>query len=240
MTDKPKVLILDIETRPALAYVWRMWKQNVAPVQLVQPTDILCVGMKWLGEKETVVMSVWQHGSEGMAREVHSWLQEADAVITYNGDKFDLPKLTTLFIKHDLKLPGPVTSIDLFKTVKYKMGLDFNSLQHVSKFLGVGQKVKHEGFELWLKVLEGDPSAQKRMERYCRGDIRLTERVYRRLRPYIVNHPHLGLIGRTACGACGSEHTQSRGVRRTKSFLIQRIQCQTCGSWQDGSRKKVT
>jgi transposase-like protein len=42
-----------------------------------------------------------------------------------------------------------------------------------------------------------------------------------------------------ACGTCGSVHVHSRGYRRTKSFLIQRFQCQTCGSWSDGVRKKV-
>jgi DNA polymerase elongation subunit (family B) len=238
--SKPRILVLDIETRPALGYTFQMYKTNIAQGQLVEPTSTLCVGMKWLGEKEVECPNVWEHGSEGMARIVHERLSEADAVVTYNGDKFDLPKLTDLFIKHDLGLPPPLTSIDLYKTVRNKMGLDFNSLQHVAAYLEVGSKVKHEGFALWRKCVEGDVKAQARMIRYCKGDIRLTERVYKRLRSYIVNHPHLGFVGKTACGACGSHATQSRGYRRTKSFKIQRIQCTECGSWQDGKRQKVT
>jgi hypothetical protein len=236
---KPKILILDIETKPAKAYVWRMYKENVNKERLIEPGDILCVGMKWLGEKEVECPSVWEHGSEWMAQIVHERLNEADAVITFNGDKFDLPKLTTLFIKHGLGLPAPITSIDLYKTVRYKMGLDFNSLNFVADFLGVGQKVNHAGFRMWKGVMDGEAKYEQMMERYCKGDIRLTERVYKKLRPYILNHPHLGFVGKTACGACGSHSTQSRGYRRTKAFRIQRIQCTNCGSWQDGKRQKV-
>lgn len=235
----PRILILDLETRPALAHVWRMFKENISPIQLVEPGSIICVGMKWLGDREVELYSVWEHGHEEMTKKVHERLSEADAVITYNGDKFDLPKLTTTFIQHDLKLPPPLTSIDLYKTVKSKLGLDFNRLEFVAEFLKVGRKVPHEGFRLWKQVMDGDERAQKKMSDYCKGDVRLTERVYKKLRAYITNHPHLGLVGRTACGVCGSDHTQSRGYRRTKSFLIQRIQCQTCGAWQEGSRKKV-
>jgi hypothetical protein len=236
---QPKILILDLETKPATAYVWRLFKENVGLEQLEDPGGVICVGLKWLGERETFFFSEWEHGHRGMSLGVHSMLSEADAVVTYNGDKFDLPKLTSCFLQHDLKLPPPLTSIDLYKTVRNKLGLISNRLQFVAEFLGVGQKVKHEGFSLWKKVMAGDPAAQRKMQRYCLGDVRLTERVYKKLRPYIINHPHLGLVGRTGCGACGSDHTQSRGYRRTKSFLIQRIQCQTCGSWQDGARKKV-
>ncbi len=239
MTVKPKILILDIETRPALSYHWRMWKENIAPIQNVESGDIICVGMKWMDDPATKLFSTWEHGHEAMMRAVHAYMTEADAVVTYNGEKFDLPKITTAFIKHGLKLPPPLTSFDLYKTVKAKLGYDFNRLEYVAEQLGVGSKVPHEGFRLWKKVMAGDAKAQARMERYCKGDVRLTERVYKKLRPYIVNHPHLGFVGRTDCGACGSPHTHSRGVRRTKSFLIQRIQCQTCGSWQDGKRTSV-
>jgi transposase-like protein len=91
---------------------------------------------------------------------------------------------------------------------------------------------------LWTKVLDGDVKAMARMEKYCRGDTNLTEKLYIKLRPYILNHPHMGLV-KSECGACGSNATQSRGYRRTKMFKIQRLQCQSCGSWFDGTRSKV-
>lgn len=237
----PKILTLDIETRPILAYVWGLFKQNIGLNQIKESGGTLCVGAKWLGEKDTMFFSVWKDGEEGMARAIHGLIEEADAIITYNGDKFDLPKLNGNFIMAGLAPPPPPTSIDILKTVR-KLGLTSNKLAYVGPFLKVGRKIETEGFDLWTQVMNGDEAAQKRMEKYCRQDVVLTEQVYQRILPFIRNHPHLGLdnVPREACGACGSTRVQKRGFRRTKYFRIQRLQCQACGSWADGQRKRIT
>lgn len=235
----PRILILDIETKPAVAYIWRMFKENISVDQLISPGGILCVGAKWYGEKGDLFFSDWEHGQEGMIREVHRLLTEADAVITFNGDKFDLPKLMGQFLINGLTPPPPPTSIDILKTVK-KLGLQSNRLMFVGPYLQVGKKVEHEGFTLWSKVINGDERARRRMQRYCTQDVQLTEKVYRKIRPYIRDHPHMGLERKAeTCGACGSTHVQKRGNRRTKHFLIQNLQCQSCGSWSSGKRTKI-
>lgn len=234
-----KILVLDIETKPIAAYVWRLWDQNVALNQIIDDGGILCVGLKWVGDKQTYLFSEWEHGKDEMLTRVHEFISEADAVITFNGDKFDLTKLNGEFLLNDLAAPPPVTSIDLLKTVK-KLGFISNKLAFVGPALKIGAKLKHEGFELWTSVMAGDTAAQKRMSKYCVQDVVLTEQLYKKLIPYIRNHPHLGTVKSDACGACGSKDTQKRGFRRTKSFRIQRIQCNHCGSWSDGKREKVT
>jgi hypothetical protein len=238
--DSPKILLLDIETRPWKGYGWRLFKENIGLDQIIDPGGISCFAAKWFGSKDMEFYSDWDNGHEEMIRQAHRLIEEADAVVTYNGDKFDLPKLQGEFLLAGLKPPAPATSIDIYKTVRYKLGFLNNRLAFVADMLKIGAKVKHEGFMLWRKVEEGDENAMARMGRYCKGDVRLLERAYRRIRPYIFNHPHLGKVGAAACGVCGSHHTQSRGYRRTKSFRIQRLQCQACGGWQDGKRQKVT
>ena len=232
-----KILFFDIEWSPAKAYVWRMWDENVTPDQLIHPGGLLCFSAQWQGEKETMFFSEWGDGHEEMVKAAHKFLSEADAVVTFNGDKYDIPKLRGEFLLAGLPPVAPLTSIDLIKTIK-KLGYVMNRLAFIGPFLGVGKKVKHEGFTLWSRVLDGDVKAQKKMERYCIQDTRLLVRLYAKVMPYIHNHPHLGDDARE-CGACGSNKVQSRGYRRTKYFKIQRLQCQTCGSWQDGKREKV-
>lgn len=234
----PKVLFLDIETRPAKVYTWEMFKTNISPNMMIEPGGILCFGAKWGGEKDMFFFSDWEDGHDEMIKAAHGLMSEADAIVTYNGDKFDLPKLTGEFALAGLPPVPPVTSIDPLKTVK-RFGLDYARLAFVGPLFNVGEKVKHEGFELWSKVLDGDDKAQKRMEVYCRQDVRLLERLYMRIRPYIKTHPHMGEVGSNTCGACGSDKLQKRGFRRTKAYQIQRLQCTSCGSWQDGTRKKV-
>jgi len=234
---KPKILILDIETKPALAYVWGLFDQNVGLSQLVTPSAPICVAAKFVGEPLCYFYSDWTDGHLGMIKAIHKLISEADAVVGYNSDGFDLKKLNGEFLLCGLPPVPPVTSIDLLKTVR-KLGFQSGKLAYVGPLLGIGGKVKNAGFELWLKVMEGDKVAQMKMKRYNIGDIKLTERLYKKLLPFIGNHPHLGAVGHE-CGACGSDNVQSRGYRRTKYFKIQRIQCQKCGSWQSGKRTKV-
>ena len=234
-----KILILDIETRPAQAYIWRAYgEQNIGVEQIIDPGDIICVGLKWLGDKETFLYSDWEHGHQEMLTAVHAAMCEADAVVTYNGDKFDLPKLQGAFLLAGLGPTKPQTSIDVVKAVR-KLGYFVNRLAFIGPFLGVGAKIKHEGFDLWVKVMEGNEPAQRRMARYCKQDVKLLEKLYLKIRPFIKDHPHMGNVKGHACGACGSHHVQSRGWRRTKYFRIQNIQCQSCGSWQSGKREKL-
>ena len=234
-----KILILDIETKPAKAYVWRAYgEQNIGVEQIIDPGSIICVGAKWLGGRETFLFSEWEHGEYEMLSYIHEMMEEADAVITYNGDKFDLPKLQGAFLLVGLNPSPPLTSIDVVKSVR-KLGYFVNRLAFIGPFLNVGAKIKHEGFELWVKVMEGDKKAQKRMSKYCKQDVLLLEKLYIKIRPFIHNHPHLGELKSSSCGACSSYSLQSRGYRRTKTMRIQRLQCQVCGSWQTGKREKV-
>ena len=232
-----KVLILDIETRPTTAYVWRTFKENISPDQVIEPGYMICWAAKFEGKNFVHFGSEWENGRDGMAAMLHDLMSQADAVVTYNGDKFDLPKIQGEFLLQGLPPTPPIPSIDVLKTVR-KFGFLMNRLAFIGPFLGLGSKVKHEGFNLWKAVMAGDTRAQGRMKRYNIQDVNLLEKLYKRIKPYIKNHPHLGDDARE-CGACGSDKVQSRGYRRTKYFKIQRLQCQGCGSWQDGKREKV-
>lgn len=233
-----KILAIDIETKPATAYIWRCYDENIGYEQILEPGGMICFAAKWVGEPEVFFYSDWTHSHGEMVRAAHELLSEADAVIHFNGDKFDLPKLHGEFLLEGMTAPPRPTSIDLVKTVR-KMGFVMNRLAFIGPLLKIGAKVKHEGFELWAKVLEGDEKARAKMEKYNRQDTVLTEKLYLKIRPFIYNHPHMGESGPQECGACGSNRLHSRGYRRTKTFKIQRLQCQTCGSWQDGRREKI-
>src|SRR6478609_8437167 len=97
-----KILLLDIEWKPTKAYVWKAWDENIQPDQIIQQGGLLCVGVKWLGEKKTRVYSEWEHGHEGMLQLTHKIMSEADAIVTFNGDKYDLPKLNGEFVLYKL------------------------------------------------------------------------------------------------------------------------------------------
>ena len=237
MTE-PKILVLDVETKPALAYVWKLFDENISLDQLIEPSRIICFAARWVNGDETFFHADWfEGGRQVMLAALYHLMAQADAIVTFNGDKFDLTKIRGEFVAESIPPLPPITSIDLYKTVR-KLGFQSGKLAFVGPFLGLGKKVKNTGFKLWADVLDGKFEAQTEMMNYCIGDVLLTEKLYMKLRPYITNHPHMG-EDKAECGACGSNHSQSRGYRRTKAFKIQRLHCQSCGAWFDGKRSKV-
>lgn len=234
--DDAKILVIDLEWAPALVYTFDMWQSNASPEKIVDHGGMLCFCAHWLGSKEFEFYSLWEHGQKGMAEQALRLMSEADALVTYNGDKYDIPKLTGEIILADLPPPPVVASIDLIKTVK-KFGLNMNRMAYVAPKLGVGNKQSHEGFSLWRKVLEGDERARRKMTRYCIQDVRITARLYSRILPFIRNHPKL----RTGdgCPACESTKTQKRGYRHTRYYRVQRNQCQSCAHWFETTRQKI-
>lgn len=232
-----KILHIDIEWAPATIYVFDPWNVHVTPEHVIDDGGLLCFCAHWHGSKEFQFYSDWDDGQEGMAKAALKLLSEADAVITYNGDKYDIPKLRGAMVLAGITPPPPPTSIDLIKVVK-RFGFLMNRLAFIGPLLNAGGKMKHEGFALWRSVLEGDTKAMARMKKYCVQDVKLLVNLYNRILPYIDNHPHLG-DNKGACGACGSNHMQLRGFRRTKFFKVRRMQCQDCGAWSTGTRQKV-
>jgi hypothetical protein len=233
-----KVLVLDIEWKPTKAYVWQPWQENITPEKIIEHGGLLCVGAKWLGDKECHLFSEWEDGHEVMLAKIHDMWSYADAIVTYNGDKFDLRKLEGEFLLYGIAPPPQVTSIDCLKAVK-KFGFFMNRLGFVGPLLKIGGKMEHEGMALWTKVMEGDQAAQKRMAKYCKQDVVLLEKLYLKIRPYIRNHPHMGKVGKNECPSCGKFDVQSRGTRRTRAYKIQRLHCQSCSHWFDGKREKI-
>jgi hypothetical protein len=236
---KAKILALDIETKPAIAYIWNTQTDFISIDKIIDPGGVLCVGAKWVGERGVTFLSEWEHGSKDMLQGILDLLEEADAVISYNGKRFDLPKLRGEFILHGLQPPPPVTHIDVWQTTK-SLGYISSKLAFIGPYLKIGKKVDHEGFDLWKKVLAGDEAARARMQKYCMKDVTLLEQVYNRLKPFITNHPNLSKQeGNSHCHSCGSKKLQKRGYRYTKLLRIQRHKCNSCGSWQDGKREKL-
>jgi DNA polymerase elongation subunit (family B) len=238
--DNAKILHLDIETRPIVAEVWSL--RDISHIGLNQVREFggtICVGAKWHGQSKVHFFSDWQHGHREMLQAIHGMMTEADAVCGYNSDRFDIKKLKGEFLRADLEPLRPLTSIDVFKTVRREFSFDSHKLDHIANLLGVGSKLKHEGHGLWMKVMQGDEKAQRTMERYCKQDVRLLEQVYERLLPWMTTHPHLGTTPGGHCSSCKSDALTSQGWKRTVHYRVQSLKCTHCGKWQQGKREKV-
>ena len=240
MNDDFKILAIDIETSPNVAYTWGLWNQNISPMtQLIEPGRTICFAAKWIGSGETMFYSEHRDRDE-MIQAVHELMTEADAIMHYNGNKFDLPKLRQELLMAGMKPPPPSKSIDLMQIVKRQFGFQSNKLDFVSRELGLAGKVHHSGFDLWKRCLAGDDEAWAEMEEYNRQDVELLEQLYDILLPWIPNHPNMNLYvspDEDVCPNCASTELTREGYALTALGKFQRFHCRSCGRWSRSSRR---
>lgn len=165
-------------------------------------------------------------------------LDDADVVIHYNGKRFDIPTLNKEFVLAGLLPPATYKQVDLLQVARKQFRFPSNKLDYVAKALGVGEKVKHAGFDLWIRCMNNEEAAWKEMEEYNVHDVVILEKVYLKLLPWIPNHPNHGLYDDVAdvCPNCGGHHLEKRGFAYTNAGKYQRYQCKECGTWSRGKQ----
>lgn len=239
-----KILIIDIETAPNIAYVWGAWKQNVGQNQWVQKSHILSFAAKWLDQDVIIYEENRKKNDRKIVASMFKLLDEADVVVAHYGKKFDLPTIIGRGAIHGLTPPSPYIVVDTKEVASREFRLVSNSLANLCEELGLPRKSEHKkfpGFELWLGCLRGDEEAWKEMKEYNIDDVIALESLYLRLRPYIRNHPNIGRPnseGALECPKCSSSSIQLRGYYTSNAGIsYHRYVCNDCGGW---SRSPVT
>ena len=246
---KPKILLYDIENTPLVSYTWGIWEQDV--VEVKEEWYILSFAYKWLGEKTTYVRSLPDYplykkdpkNDRELMRTLWTLFNEADVVIGHNSNQHDDKKSNARFIQHGFMPPKPYQTVDTLKVARRYFKFDSNKLDRLGQYFNLGRKVSHEGFSLWLGCMSGDKKAWNKMRRYNKQDVILLEKIYKKMLPYITNHPNLSLYKHIlGCPNCGSGEAKKRGFALVKGggkvTEKQRWQCKKCHSWYQTSLAK--
>jgi rubredoxin len=242
----PNILILDIETAPLKAFVWRRWKQDIHLDQTISEWYMLTWSAKWLGDDK--VMSARLTGEESLkenderiVKELWDLINDADIVIAHNGDKFDIPKINSRFIINNLPPTSFYQQIDTKKVAAKQFGFSSNKLDALATYFNIPNKIKTD-MELWVDCVNGSDEALKKMEIYNIEDVNILEKVYLRLRGYIKNHPNVTLYDDVSdpnrCPTCGSSKKQEEDYYYTTVGQFQVYRCLSCGALYR-SRKAV-
>lgn len=240
---KLKILILDIETAPLKSYVWGIWNQNINLKGIASEWYMLTWAAKWhnsdtifaqrLTEKEAI-----NENDRRISQIIWELLDEADIVVTHNGDKFDIKRLNTRFILNGLYKPSPYKSIDTLKIARKNFNFSSNKLDYLNKQLGIKRKVTNSGMEMWIKAINGDKEALEEMMEYNIGDIDALEELYIKFKPWIKNHPHITEEG-NACPVCGNKNLKKVGKFGNALKYITYI-CNSCKSYSRDRRAVKT
>ena len=233
-----RIVTLDIETAPKVAYVWRFFKENISPKQVKEHCRILSFAAKALNEKKVQYEESRSEDDREIVSSLIDVLDKADIVVAHNGQAFDLATIKGRAVAHGLKPPSPYKVVDTLTSARKEFNFESNTLEYLATVLNCKRrKLSHKqfpGFELWLECLKGNKAAWKELKTYNIEDVLVLEEVYLKMRPYISNHPNVGVFEEgeeVVCPKCGSDDVHFRGYAYTQVSRYHKFQCQDCGSW---------
>lgn len=239
VSSRPRILLLDLETFPNVAYVWGAYEENA--IEMKEDWYLLSYAAKWLGTRPLICRGLDDTGDQRhrsvdrrLAREIHTLMDEADIIVAHNGVDFDVKVANARFIVHGFTPPSPYKVVDTKRAIKSVARFSSNKLDWLCRQLGIGRKLEHEGFPLWKGCAEGDPAAWRKMKRYNRHDVALLEELYLLIAPWI-KQPNAALhAGDEICvnPACRSTDIYySPRLYHANTRAYRRFQCRECGKW---------
>lgn len=126
----------------------------IAPDMVVKESQIMCFAAKWIGENsESMFFSTYHNGMGGMLSAMWDLMHEADALVYFNGDRFDNPKMKKSLLVAGFDPPSPYKCVDLYTIIKRQFDFPYKRLDAVAKALGLeGKKGSH--VSNWKQCLE--------------------------------------------------------------------------------------
>ena len=238
----PNILIFDIETSLMEVYVWGLYKQFISHNNIIKDENgefkswfMLSYAAKWLYDDNILsdIVTPEEARNRDDKRILESiWLllERADIVIAHNGDRFDLRKINARFISNDIKPPTSFRTIDTLKVTRRNFAFESYKQDFLTKKFKLQEKKETGGIDLWIEVQQGNQKAIDKMLDYNIHDVKGLEDLYLKIRPYIKNHPNLGvMLDEDVCPNCGSpnlEETNSEYFTSANRFPV--FRCSDC------------
>jgi len=241
MGYKPKILIWDIETTDmelsVRTYGLKSYTNYHHYKTIKRDWSILGAAWKFLDDPVIRCISV---NPNDVFNDTHvvdilrTVLEQADILIGHNSDKFDLKKFNARALYHSMPPIPKKQSIDTLKQARKIAAFSANNLGYLNKYLGITQK---EHAPDWQAVMDGDADELRKMREYNKNDVIATEALYKRLRPYMGNHPNLNVymdVKDTAndavilCPKCGHNHVVRNGYTHGQARKRTRYVCYGC------------
>jgi predicted PolB exonuclease-like 3'-5' exonuclease len=190
---------------------------------IVKEREVICISYKWQGDDQVHTLD-WRNGEKRMLKEFVDIMGEADECVAHNGDRFDIPTFRTRCLHHGVLMYPNYRTFDTLKKARSKFMFASNKLDYLGKFMGIGGKEEHDGFQLWRDVVEGDQPSMNdiykaakgfdtfegfirwheqnwgidvrldEMIRYCERDVVLLEDVFFVLSPFIDHNNNFAVL----------------------------------------------
>ncbi len=238
---RPRILTLDIETKPLDVRVWSLkGNEYIHSDRIQSDTAIMAWSAKWLDSPEAEVMYADNRKAKNIlndrkiVRPLWKLMSQADIIITKNGKRFDVPRINAQFLTYDLAPLTMYRHIDTERVVRRNFSFTSYSLDYLAKKFDLKHKKlvkrKYSGNDLWDECLAGNMDAWDEMQKYNCQDVLATEELYIKVRPWdsSVNFDVYHGLESNEC-PCGGFNFKKNGFKYTNTGKFQRYVCRSCG-----------
>ena len=238
-----RFLYLDIERTPDLSLHYGLKQNWMNWRNIVQEGTLISIQWAWNDrDVQTLCVSADDHRNDkALVEKAHELLNKADIVIGHNLDRYDLPQLVWRMLQQGLEPVSHYQTIDTLKEAKklFKQASMSNSMANLCHKLGMPLKGKITQ-EQWNDfALNGGQEVLDEIDTYGAQDIVCNRDLYKLLRPWMKNHPHMRAFSGVdlVCRNCGSEELLRDGIHVTRSGTrYKQYKCSCCGAYTKGGR----
>lgn len=193
----PRVLYFDVETALMKVDMFNLYVPGkyISWKNIERHSYVICWAAAWVPDdparrltvhSDSVTQREALRGDDRRALQgLWNLLDRADYVVGHNSNGFDIKKSNYRFIVNGMPAPTEYKQLDTLTMARKYFKSDSNALEFWSLRLG-GEPKDDMDLDDWKRIcLDGDPASLRKMERYCRGDVREGVGVYRKFKSWI-------------------------------------------------------
>ena len=200
---QPRILFFDLESSLMQGYFFGMWQQNINMRRINKLTHLLSVSWAYndgevVGYRLTPEDVKTGNDFDVVVKMVEA-INNSDIIVTFNGKRFDSKLINTRALFWGLPPTKIVKHIDLMEQAKRVFKFPSNSMDNISKYLGLDGKIKTSSSSLWERCIEYQnydecDNALSEMLTYNKQDIVVTRALYKRMQGWMKSAPNIGTI----------------------------------------------
>lgn len=151
----------------------------------------------WSGCVTSEAAQAWS--DKDILQPLHDLMMSADVLAGHNVDTYDIKRANTRFLLNGIEpvlvgANGGKKTIDTLKIARSKFAFESNKLDYISQRLGLRPKDDIRNRD-WLKIVDhGDEATLKKVNHYCRGDVKNGKGILERLMKYSCKKEGYGAV----------------------------------------------
>lgn len=185
------ILYFDLEISKSLYFNYgaRVASGYLNTDDLLQERFIICWSASYVGSNKVWSECVTKSEAlKGDDKRILGRLQElmvsADILAGHNVDRFDVKHANARFILNDLMPVVDKKTLDTLKIARSKFAFESNKLDYISQRLGLRPKDDIRNAD-WIRIVTtGDEATLRKVQKYCKGDVKNGKGVLDKLMKY--------------------------------------------------------